>query len=94
MYAIRSYYEPFLGFLHVLVLAAPDDAVARRELDLLGHRTLGLLDVGADVDPPQVDVDPGGAPGVLALDRGGALLERDVGDLGDRDVAAVSYNFV
>ena len=41
--------QPRLGLLHVLELAAPDDVVARRQLDLLLDRRLGVVDVGADV---------------------------------------------
>ncbi len=67
--------KALLGRLHVLELAAPDDAVALGQLDVLGNRLLGFCDVGADIDAAQVDVNPGGAPGILTLDAGRALVD-------------------
>ena len=39
---------------------------------------LGLLDVSAQVDIPNIHIDPGGAPGAFALDHVRALVHLDV----------------
>ena len=61
--------EPLLRAHHVLVLAAPRQAVAGRQRDAARHGLLRSAHVGADVDPLEVDIDPGVRPGVLGLDR-------------------------
>ncbi len=47
---------------------------------------LGLLDIGSQVDIPDIHKDGGGAPGAFALDHVRPLVELDVGHLlhGDR----------
>src|SRR5262249_20219993 len=51
--------HPLLGPLHILVLAAPGNRVARRHLDLACHHTAGLGHVTPHVASHYIDVHPG-----------------------------------
>src|SRR3546814_2599781 len=63
-------FEPLGGALHVLELPGPDDAVTRRQRDLLGNHLLRLGDKTTDIGGIEIDVNPGIRTRVLALDRG------------------------
>ena len=70
----------------VLERARPLDVHARRELDLLLHHQLGLLDEADLVAVADAGLDVGAEPAILALDHRRSLDDPDVGHLGQRDL--------
>ena len=81
--------EPAARPLEVLELPRPAEAVAGRQADALGERALRLCDVGAQVAAGHVDGDVAGERPLLVVDGGRGGRDRDVGELGERDLRAV-----
>ncbi len=77
--------------LHVLELTAPGDVIARRELNLVGHRLACPGDVAADVAVADVDVDVRREQAVLGADALRALGDDDLGELAERDHPTVHH---
>ena len=80
-----------LGALHVLVLPAPDDAVAGRQLDHVAHHLLRVAHVAADVAARDVDVHPRRRHGALGAHdhRSRHLLDRR--ELAERDLRQMPH---
>ncbi len=74
----------------VFELAAPDQAVARRQLDLVRDRLLRILDEADEVAPRHVGLHDGEARGVLAIDLDGAGGAAQLGHVADAYEAAVA----
>ena len=75
--------------LLVLELAAPGDAVAGRQLELLRPRALHLLHEAAHVAVLDEDADRGGAASALAADVHDAFLHADLRHLVQRHLRTV-----
>ena len=85
--------QPLLGAQHVFVLAAPENVVAGRQLDLAGgdggvHGVHGVLDVGAHVNAVDVHINPVVRHGALGLDGHRAVHDFDVGEFAERNLRA------
>ena len=77
--------QPRPGLLQVLELSAEFDAVARRELHLLGDLSLGFEDEAFHVASAEVYHDGGTALAHLASDRVDLFLNLEIGDLTESD---------
>src|SRR3546814_1499803 len=64
--------RPDTLFPYTTLFRSPDDAVTRRQRDLLGNHLLRLGDKTTDIGGIEIDVNPGIRTRVLALDRGRA----------------------
>ena len=80
--------QPLRGARHVFVLPAPREAVTRGQGEFACQRRLRPGDPRADVHAVEIDVDPGVAAGVLALDRRRPLADGERGQLRQRHVRA------
>ena len=70
-----------LGLLQLLELAGPVDAIAGRQLHVLGDARLRLGDRAAEIAAADAEFDRDEALVALVIDVGGAGIERDVGKL-------------
>ena len=75
-----------LRLLQPLELAGPLDAVAGRQLDVLGDALLRFRDGAGEVAAAHAELDRHEALVALAKDVGGAGVERDRGELAQRNI--------
>ena len=80
--------EPLAHPQHVLELAAPLQRIARRQLQLVAHRLLRLVDVAADVLARKVHVHVARHHAILVPDHRRAERDVDVGDGSQRNLGA------
>ena len=76
--------QPLQRVLEVAELADPFDAIAARDLDLLGHPLLGFEDGAAEVAAAHAELHRDVALLLLAVDVVGARHELHRGDLAER----------
>ena len=76
----NDHFEPRFGLLQVLELAGPDDAIANRQLHVLGDALLRFGDRTAKIAAADAEFDRDVALSCLVIDIGGAGIERDIGE--------------